>query len=60
MGSETDAIAAVDRPATVEIGEAFAATGAETVGPIGAATARLMPQPAVVDFGRGMNKHRGR
>ncbi len=41
------------------IGEAFASTGAEVATPIGSATARLMPQRAVVDFGVAwMETHR--
>jgi len=35
------------------IGAEFEATGAATIGPVGDATARLMPQRAVVDFATG-------
>lgn len=41
------------------LGADFEATGTVTVGPVGNATARLMPQPALVDFaGRWLATHR--
>ena len=44
-----------------EIGEAFAATGGETLGRVGEATARLLRQRAVVDFAAAwMTEHRAR
>lgn len=43
----------------VEVGEAFAATGAQVSGPAGAGTGHLMRARAVVDFGAGwMRQHR--
>jgi aminoglycoside 3-N-acetyltransferase len=49
----------VDDSDFADIGEAFAATGAERTGPVGAGTGRLLRQREIVDFAVGwMTGHR--
>ncbi len=51
---------AVDESDFAELGADFEKTGAVTVGKVGAAPARLMPQRALVDFGQAwIPAHRG-
>ena len=50
---------AVDEDDFEQVGAAFETTGAVTIGPVGEATARLMAQSALVDFGVSwMTAHR--